>query len=130
MGDGGGGHSLVQMEWPPAGWSVCLPLLIFPCTIKSRSSLLAPDHPGGPRKRAIKRLLCGGGHSCLLIRYLPGLILVTFSTDCVFFSDPVERPPKTYTTKERFEYFKPCIQVEMDYQDKLDSVTEVYIRGV
>ena len=35
-GDGGGGHWLVRMEWCPAGWSVCLPLLIFPCTIKSR----------------------------------------------------------------------------------------------
>jgi len=33
-----------------------LPLLIFPCTIKSRSSLLAPAHPGGPGKRAVKRL--------------------------------------------------------------------------
>jgi len=129
MGDGGGGHWLVQMEWRPARWSVCLPLLFFPCTIKSRISLLIPDHPGSPRKRAIKRLWCGGGHSCLLIRYLSGLILVTFSADYVF-SDPVERPPKTYTTKERFEYFKPCIQVEMDYPDKLDSVTEVYIRGV
>jgi len=41
------------MEWRPVGWSVCLPLLIFPCTIKSRSSLLALAHPGGPRKRAI-----------------------------------------------------------------------------
>jgi len=39
------------MEWRPAGWSVCLPLLIFPCTIKSSSSLLAPSHPGGPVKR-------------------------------------------------------------------------------
>ena len=39
-----------------AGWSVCLPLLIFPCTIKSRSSTLAPAHPGGPGKRAVKRL--------------------------------------------------------------------------
>ena len=48
------------MEWCPAGWSVCLPLLIFPCTIKSRNSPLAPAHPGGPGKRAIKRLLwCG-----------------------------------------------------------------------
>ena len=47
-GDGGGGHWLVRMEWRPAVWSVCLPLLIFPCTIKSRSSLLAPAHPGGP----------------------------------------------------------------------------------
>jgi len=58
--DGGGGHWLVRMEWRPAGWSVCLPLLISPCTIKSRSSLLAPSHPGGPGKRAVKRLWCGG----------------------------------------------------------------------
>jgi len=50
------GHWLVRMEWLPAGWSVCLPLLIFLCTIKSKSSLLAPSHPGGPGKRAIKRL--------------------------------------------------------------------------
>jgi len=28
----------------------------FPCTIKSRSSLLAPAHLGGPGKRAIKWL--------------------------------------------------------------------------
>jgi len=54
--DGGGGHWLGRMEWRPAGWSVCLPLLIFPCTTKSRSSLLAPAHPGGPGKRAVKRL--------------------------------------------------------------------------
>jgi len=47
------------MEWRPAGWSVCLPLLIFRCTIKSRSSLLALAHPGGPGRRAIKRLWCG-----------------------------------------------------------------------
>jgi len=56
MGDGGGGHWLVRIEWRPAGWSVCLPLLIFPCTIKSRSSILAPAHPGGPGKRAVKWL--------------------------------------------------------------------------
>ena len=47
VGDDGGGHCLVQMEWRPTGWSVCLPLLIFPCTIKFRSSLLAPAHPRG-----------------------------------------------------------------------------------
>jgi len=40
---------------------VRLPLLIFPCTIKSRSSLLTPVHLGGPGKRAIKQLWCGGG---------------------------------------------------------------------
>ena len=27
------------MEWRPAGWSVCLPLLISPCTIKSSVNL-------------------------------------------------------------------------------------------
>jgi len=26
MGDDGGEHWLVQMEWRPAGWSVCLPV--------------------------------------------------------------------------------------------------------
>jgi len=56
----GGGHWLVWMEWRPAGWSLCLPLLIFPRTIKSRSSLLAPPYPGGPGRSAINRLWCGG----------------------------------------------------------------------
>jgi len=61
-GDGGGGQWLVRIEWRPAGWSVCLPLLIFPCTIKCRSSLLAPAHPSGPGKMVVKRLWsCGSG---------------------------------------------------------------------
>jgi len=47
--DGGGGHWLVRMEWRPAWWLVCLLLLIFPCTIKSRRSLLALADPGGPK---------------------------------------------------------------------------------
>jgi len=55
-GDGGGGHWLVRLEWRPAGWSLCLPLLIFSCTIKCRSSLLAPAHTGGPGKTAVKWL--------------------------------------------------------------------------
>jgi len=54
--NGGGGHWLVWMVWYSAGWSVCLPVLIFLCTIKSRSSLLAPAHPGGSGIRALKRL--------------------------------------------------------------------------
>jgi len=58
--DGSGEHWLVWMEWHPAGWSVCLPLLIFACTRKSRSSLLALAHLGGPRKRIVKWLWCGG----------------------------------------------------------------------
>ena len=53
---GGGGPWLVLMEWRPAGWSVYLPLLIFPCTIKYTSSLLALVHPGRPGKRAVKWL--------------------------------------------------------------------------
>ena len=65
-GDDGGGHCLVQMEWRRTGWSVCLPLLIFRCTIKSRSSLSAPVHPVGPGKRAVKRLWwCGGVILCV-----------------------------------------------------------------
>jgi len=54
-----GGHWLVRMEWRPAGWSVCLSLLIFPCTMKFRSSLLTPAHPGDPGERAVKQLWCG-----------------------------------------------------------------------
>jgi len=56
VGDGGGGYSLVRLEWRQAGLSVYLSLLIFPCTIKSRSSLLALAHLGCPRKRAVKWL--------------------------------------------------------------------------
>ena len=55
-GDGGGRYWLVPKEWRPVGWSVCLPLLIFPCIIKSRNSLLAPTYPGGTGKTAVKRL--------------------------------------------------------------------------
>jgi len=39
-------------------WALLSPivnLLILPCTIKSRSSLLAADDPGCPGKRAVKR---------------------------------------------------------------------------
>jgi len=60
-GDGGGGQWVVRTEWCPAGWSVYLPLLIIPCTIKSRSSLLAPAHPKQGRKTVV--VLCGGS-SC------------------------------------------------------------------
>ena len=48
-----GGHWLVQMEWRRARWSGCLRLLVFPCTIESRSSLLAPARPGGPGKMTV-----------------------------------------------------------------------------
>ncbi|XP_055878710.1 leucine-rich repeat-containing protein 71-like isoform X13 [Biomphalaria glabrata] len=44
-------------------------------------------------------------------------------------TEPIELPPKTYTTKPIFEYLKPSVQVEMDNPDKFDTVTEVYVRG-
>ncbi|XP_062601871.1 leucine-rich repeat-containing protein 71-like isoform X6 [Saccostrea cucullata] len=40
-----------------------------------------------------------------------------------------EPPPKTYVIKDKFEYFKPAIQVEMENYDKPETVTEIYIRG-
>ncbi|KAL5019458.1 hypothetical protein ScPMuIL_002350 [Solemya velum] len=43
--------------------------------------------------------------------------------------DGADSPPKTYTTKDKFEYFLPCIQVEMENTDKPDTVTEIFIRG-
>jgi len=51
---------------------VCLPLLIFPCATKSRSSLLALADPGGTGKMAVKRLWCGGGG--VVVRWLTGAI--------------------------------------------------------
>jgi len=54
---GGGGHWLVRMEWRPAGWLVFLPLLIFPCTIKSRSSLTGTCSPGWSRKKGRKTVV-------------------------------------------------------------------------
>ena len=43
----------------PTRLLVCLPPLISPYTIESRSFFLAPAHPGGPGKGAVKRLWCG-----------------------------------------------------------------------
>lgn len=43
--------------------------------------------------------------------------------------EPVEPPPKTFALKEKFEYFKPSVQVEMENYDKPDTVTEIFIRG-
>ncbi|XP_063434611.1 leucine-rich repeat-containing protein 71-like isoform X12 [Mytilus trossulus] len=41
----------------------------------------------------------------------------------------IEAPPKTFTMKDKFEYFRPSVQVEMENFDKPDTVTEIYIRG-
>ena len=57
MGDGGGGHWLVWMEWCLAGWSVCLPLLIFPCTIKFRRLSSGTGSRGWSRKKDRKMVV-------------------------------------------------------------------------
>jgi len=54
----------------PDGRCVCL--LISPCTIKSSSSLLAPAHPGGPGKGAVKPLWV-----CVLEEESPGINGIT-----------------------------------------------------
>jgi len=67
MGDGGGGQWLVRMEWRPAELSMCLPLLIFPCAIKSRRSLGAGS-PGWSRKKGRKTVVvCGWWWKSLLM---------------------------------------------------------------
>ncbi|XP_071942273.1 leucine-rich repeat-containing protein 71-like isoform X14 [Antedon mediterranea] len=40
-----------------------------------------------------------------------------------------EAPPKTYVTKDKYAYFRPVVQVEMENEDKPTTVTEIYIRG-
>jgi len=77
-----------------SGWSgaqldgQCLSLLIFPCTIKSTSSLLAPAHPGGPGKRAVKNG-CGElvmARDCVLVYLMmcsQMLMFVCYSDICI-----------------------------------------------
>ncbi|GFO11884.1 leucine-rich repeat-containing protein 71-like isoform x2 [Plakobranchus ocellatus] len=43
--------------------------------------------------------------------------------------EPIEPPPKTYSTRDKFEYFKPSVQVELDNNDKWDTVAELFVRG-
>ena len=61
----------VRSGW--SGWSGaqpaghCLPMLIlFPCIMKSRSSLLAPADQGGPGKRGHKMVVMWWFCGCLL----------------------------------------------------------------
>jgi len=60
-GDGRGGHWLVRIEWHPAGRSVCLPLLMFPCNNNVQKFSSGTGSPGWSRKKAVKRLWCGSG---------------------------------------------------------------------
>jgi hypothetical protein len=38
-------------------------------------------------------------------------------------------PPKNFVVRDHGEYFRPKIHVEMDNPDKLDTVTEVHVKG-
>jgi hypothetical protein len=42
---------------------------------------------------------------------------------------PIEPPPKTYTIKDAYEFYKPKISVEMDNVDRAETVTEIHIKG-
>jgi len=54
--------ALVSLDGVAPSWMVSVSSSVnLPCTIKSRSFLLAPAHLGGPGKRAVKQLWCGGG---------------------------------------------------------------------
>ena len=57
-GDGGGGQWLVRMEGCPGVWSVCLPLLDFPSTIKVQKFYSCIGSPGWSRKKGRKRVGC------------------------------------------------------------------------
>ena len=41
----------------------------------------------------------------------------------------VDAPPKTYVTKDFFEYFKPKIQIELESADSPESCVEIFTRG-
>jgi len=56
---------------------VCLPLLVFPCNIKSRSSLLAAAHPGSAGKRAVKWL-------CVLSVCEVHIVVILVAIECAF----------------------------------------------
>ena len=44
-------------------------------------------------------------------------------------SEILDTSPKTFTIKDNYEINKPKINVEMQNPDKLDTVTEVHIKG-
>jgi len=118
-GDGGDGHWLVRMEWRPARWSMFLSLLIFPCTIKSRSSLLAPAHPGGPEKRAVKRLWWWF-HRSHKTSYLPSV--VTMSLSCNVSETQRDTGQKSPTFPILPLSDAPVAVIPLEFHEVLDSL--------
>lgn len=41
----------------------------------------------------------------------------------------VDRPPATFSLKEKYEYFKPCVQVQWEDEGTKSMAKELYIRG-
>jgi len=125
LGDGGGGHCLVRMEWCPAGWSVCLPLLIFPCTIKSRSSLLAPAHPGGAGQQKQWRLLYFANYQwhwhqldhmqiiCTSLQTDTGNHASTSSLQFFYWPDALPDAQPTVSVKAMSKHWKQCFDADI-----------------
>jgi len=57
MGDGGGGHWLVRMEWRPAGWSVPASVNL-PLNHKAQKFSSGTGSPGLSRKKGRKMVVC------------------------------------------------------------------------
>jgi len=80
MGDGGGGHWLVRIKWRPAGWSVCLPLLIFHKVQKFSSGTGSPGWSWKKGRKVVVVLMVTinitkSENNCLSVAASFGLIL-------------------------------------------------------
>ena len=83
-GDGGGGHWLVRMEWRWAGWSVCLPLFIFPCTMKFRRFSSCTYSPGWSRKKGRKTVVVWWCVYSTSVDYLGAWFVVEMYVELLF----------------------------------------------
>ena len=76
MEDGGGGHWFVWMEWHPAGWSVCLPVLVnLPFHHRVQKFSSGTGSPGWSRKKGLKTVVVWWW-LLLLIQWPNDLVLI------------------------------------------------------
>jgi len=66
MGDGGGGHWLVRMEWRPAGWSMSASVNL-PLHHKVQKFSSVTGSPGWSRKKGRKMVVCV--YVCYTVHY-------------------------------------------------------------
>ena len=80
----------------------CLPLLMFPCTIKSRSSLLAPAHAGGPEKgrKMVVVVVVYCGQMAGWIKMPLGMEVGLSPGNIMLDGDPAPPPRKTGTAPQ------------------------------